>query len=167
MYGQNFYLGENQRSYDMTRSLGASITHLAVALYLVADGILGLTEKTLWQRLSLAVRAPNATGNEIVDTLTRIFGSGDLTKTLIVLFSVLAIAGGLFLLLELFRIKIPAVAIILLVFLAAWLVFLVLSDVVYTLKNTRNFAFLPWLRAFATHVVVLGTLVSASHKFGD
>jgi hypothetical protein len=150
----------------MKRSLGVYITHIAVALYLLADGILGLMEKTLWQRLRLATGARSATGNEIVDVLTRLLGTGDLTKTLIVLFSVLAVAGGVFLLLELFGIKIPAVEIILLVFLIVWLVFIALSDVVYPFRDTRNFVFLPWLRALASHLVVLGALISASHKFG-
>jgi hypothetical protein len=151
----------------MRRSLGVYSIHAAVALYLLADGLQGLTEKTLWQRIGLAVGVPRATGNEIVDTLTRIFGAGDLTRTLIVLFSVLAVAGGLFLLMELFGIKIPAAAIIILVFLVVWLVFIVLSDVVYAFKTSRNFVFLPWLKTFASHMAVLGALVSASHKFGD
>jgi hypothetical protein len=150
----------------MNKSLGVYITHIAVALYLLANGILGLMEKTLWQRIRLAGGARNATGNEITDILTRIFGAGDLTKTLIVLFSVLAVAGGVFLLLELFGIKIPAVEIILLVFMVVWLAFIALSDVVYTFRDTRNFAFLPWLKTLASHLVVLGALVSASHKFG-
>jgi hypothetical protein len=151
----------------MRRSLGVYVIHIAVALYLLADGILGLMEKTLWQKLRLAVGSRNATGNEIVDALSQVFGTGDLTKTLIVLFSVLAIVGGVFLLLELFGIKIPVADIIILVFLIVWLVFIILSDVVYAFKDTRNFVFLPWLRMFASHLVVLGALVSASHKFGD
>jgi hypothetical protein len=151
----------------MKKSFGAGITHIAVALYLLADGILGLTEKTLWQRLRLAAGSRNATGNEIVDTLTQVFGTGDFTKTLVVLFSILAIAGGIFLLLELFGIKFPAVDIIILVFLVVWLIFIALSDLVYAFKDTRNFVFLPWLRVLAAHLVVLGALISASHKFGD
>jgi hypothetical protein len=151
----------------MRRSFGTYITHVAVALYLLADGALGLTEKTLWQRIKLAAGTRNATGNEIVDTLIQVFGTGDFTKTLVVLFSVLAVIGGVFLLLELFGIKIPVVDIIILVFLVVWLVFIALSDVVYAFKDTRNFAFLPWLRVLAAHLVVLGALISASRKFGD
>jgi hypothetical protein len=151
----------------MRRNLGAYVTHVAVALYLLADGILGLTEKTLWQRIRLAAGSRNATGNEIVDTLTQVFGTGDLTKTLVVLFSVLAVVGAVFLLLGLFGVRIPVVDIIILVFLAVWLVFIVLSDVVYAFKDTRNFDFLPWLRVFAAHLVVLGALIDASRRFGD
>jgi hypothetical protein len=151
----------------MKRSLGIFVIHTAVALYLLVDGILGLTEKSLWQKLRLSVGSRNATGNEIVDTLSRVFGAGDLAKTLIVLFSVLAIAGGVFLLIELFGIRIPAVDIIILVFLITWLLFIVLSDVVYAFRDTRNFDFLSWLRTLASHLAVLGALISASHKFGD
>jgi hypothetical protein len=151
----------------MKRSLGVYVTHVAVALYLLADGFRGLAEKTLWQKIKLAVGSRNAAGNEIVDALTQVFGTGDFTKTLIVLFSILAVAGGIFLLLELLGIKIPAVDIIILVFLIVWLVFIVLSDVVYAFRDTRNFVFLSWLRVFASHLVVLGALISASHKFGD
>ncbi|MDR1443286.1 MAG: hypothetical protein LBI94_00220 [Treponema sp.] len=151
----------------MKRSFGAYITHVAVALYLLACGILGLTEQTLWQRLRLAVGSRNATGNEIVDTLTQVFGTGDLTKTLVVLFSILAVAGAAFLFLELFGLRIPAVDIIILVFLAVWMAFMVLSDGVYAFRNTRNFDFLPWLKTLATHLVVLGALISASRRFGD
>jgi hypothetical protein len=148
----------------MKRSLGAYIIHAAVALYLLADGILGLAEQSLWQRARLALS--RTTGNEIVDTLVRLFGNGDLTRTLIILFSVLAIAGGLFLLLELFGIRIRAVNVIILIFLVVWLVFIVLSDVVPAFRATRDFVFLPWLRVFASHLAVLGALISASHKFG-
>jgi hypothetical protein len=149
----------------MKRSLGAYIIHTAVALYLLADGILGLAEQSLWQRARLALG--RTSGNEIVDTLVRVFGNGDLTRTLIILFALLAVAGGLFLLLELFGIKIRAVNVIILIFLVVWLVFIALSDLVYVLRDTRNFVFLPWLRVFASHLVVLGALISASHKFGD
>ncbi|MDR3249116.1 MAG: hypothetical protein LBT39_10075 [Treponema sp.] len=152
----------------MNRNLGAYVTHIAVALYLLVDGILGLTEKTVWQRIRLATGTRNATGNEIVDTLAQVFGNSDLTKTLIVVFSVLAIAGGAFLLLELFQIKIPVADVIILVFLIVWLVFIILSDVVYPFRSdNRNFAFLPWLRILASHLVVLGALITASHRFGS
>jgi hypothetical protein len=151
----------------MKRGLGVGLSHLAVALYLLAEGILGLTEKTLWQRLGLAPGSSGATGNEIMDTLTQVLGTGDLTKTLVVLFSILAIVGGVFLLLELFGIRFPVVDIIILVFLAVWVAFIALSDVVYAFRDTRNFAVLPWLKTLAAHLVVLGALISASHKFGD
>jgi hypothetical protein len=155
------------KEYVMKRSLGVFVTHTAVALYLLVDGILGLMEKSLWQRLRLSAGSRNATGNEIVDTLSRVFGTGDFAKTLIVLFSALAVAGGAFLLIELFGIRIPAVDIIILIFLITWLLFIVLSDVVYAFKDTRGFEFLPWLSTLASHLVVLGALISASHKFGD
>jgi hypothetical protein len=147
----------------MNRSPGAYITRIAVALYLLADGILGLTERTLWQE---AAGARNAPGNEIVAILTQVFGAGDLTRTLIVLFSALAVICGVSLLLELFSPRIPAAEIIILIFLVAWLAFIVLSDVVYAFRDTRNFMFLPWLRVLASHLVALGALVSASRKFG-
>ncbi|MDR0400086.1 MAG: hypothetical protein LBH51_04010 [Treponema sp.] len=148
----------------MRRSLGVYIIHAAAALYLLADGILGLGEQGLWQRIRLA--AGRATGNEIVDTLVRIFGTGDLSRTLIILFSVLAVAGGLFLLLELFGFRIRVVHVVILLFMAVWLAFIVLSDVIYAFRDTRNFAFLPWLRIFASHAAVLGALINASRKFG-
>jgi hypothetical protein len=148
----------------MKKSLGACVTHIAVALYLLAGGILGLMERTLWQKFRLTVGARNATGNEIVDTFSQVFGMGDPTKILIVLFSVFAIAAGVFLLLEIFGIKISAADLIILAFLIVWLAFIVLSDGVYALKG--HFTFLPWLRLFASHLVVLGVLISASRKFG-
>jgi hypothetical protein len=149
----------------MKRSLGVYIIHAAVALYLLADGILGLAEQSLWQRARMALG--RTSGNEIVDTLVRLFGNGDLTRTLIILFSLLAIAGGLFLLFELFGIRVRAVNVIILIFLVVWLAFIVLSDLVYVVRDTRNFVFLPWLRVFASHLAVLGALISASRKFGD
>jgi hypothetical protein len=148
----------------MKRSLGVYILHTAAALYLLADGILGLIDQNLWQRFRLA--AGRTTGNEIVDTLIRIFGTGDLTRTLIILFSALAAVGGLFLLLELLGIRIRVVDVIILVFLAVWIVFIVLSDVVDAFRDTRNFVFFPWLKVFASHLAVLGALISASRKFG-
>jgi hypothetical protein len=146
------------------RSLSVYVIHAAAALYLLADGILGLTEQSLWQRFRLA--AGRASGNEIVDTLIGLFGTGNLAKTLIIVFSALAVAGGLFLLLELLGIRIRVVNAVILVFLVVWMVFIVLFDGVYAFRDTRNFAFFPWLRVFASHLAVLGALISASRKFG-
>jgi hypothetical protein len=148
----------------MKRNFGIYIIHTAAALYLLADGILGLAEQSLWQRARLALG--RTSGGGLADTLVRLFGNGDLTRTLVILFSVLAAAGGLFLLLELFDFRIRAVNVIILIFLAVWLAFIVLSDIVYVFKDARNFAFLPWLRVFASHLAVLGVLISASRRFG-
>jgi hypothetical protein len=130
----------------------------------LADGILGLTRQGLWQRFGSV--GGGASGNEIVDTLIRLFGTGNLARTLIIVFSALAAAGGLFLLLELWGLRIRVVNVIILVFLAVWTVFIVLFDGVQAFRDPRNFAFFPWLRVFASHLAVLGALIGASRIFG-
>ncbi|MDR3192887.1 MAG: hypothetical protein LBT87_07470 [Treponema sp.] len=143
----------------MKRGLGVYLTHIAVAVYLLTDGILGFVTRNgrIFGRLTYH--------SEIEDVLLKLLGRGDFTNILIVIFSVLAIIAGLFLLLELFQIRIPLTDTILLAFLIVWLLFIILIDIAAPLKDKPEL--LGWLKTLAAHIMVLGALVTATHRLGD
>jgi hypothetical protein len=143
----------------MKRGLGVYLTHSAVAAYLLADGILGFATRNgrVFSRLKYH--------SEIEDVLLKLLGRSDFTNVLIIISSALAIIGGLFLLLELFQIRAPFTDTILLLFLIIWLAFIVLTDIAGPLRDKPEF--LGWLKLFAAHLMVLGALVTATHRFGD
>jgi hypothetical protein len=143
----------------MRRGLGVHLTHIAVAVYLLADGILGFVTRNgrIFGRLTYH--------SEIENILLKLLGRSDFTGMLIVVFSALALIGGLFLLLELFQIRIPFTGAILLLFLIVWLVFIILTDIVDPLKDKPEP--LGWLKTFASHIMVFGAMAAATHRFGD
>jgi uncharacterized membrane protein len=143
----------------MKRSLGVYLTHIAVAGYLMADGILGFATRNgrMFSRLKYH--------SEIEDILLKLLGRGDFTNILILVSSAMAIIGGLFLLLELFQIRAPFTDTILLAFLVVWLAFIVLTDIAVPLKDKPEP--LGWLKLFTAHIMVLGALITATHRFGD
>jgi hypothetical protein len=143
----------------MKRGLGVHLTHIAVAVYLLADGILGFATRNgrMFSRFKYH--------SEIEDILLKLLGKGEFTNILIIIFSALAVIAGLFLLLELFQIRAPFTDTILLLFLIVWLAFIILTDIVAPLKDKPEL--LNWLKVFAAHIMVLGALVTATHRFGD
>jgi hypothetical protein len=143
----------------MKRGLGVHLTHIAAAVYLLADGILGFATRNgrMFSRLKYH--------SEIEDVLLKLLDRGDFANVLITIFSALAIIAGLFLLLELFQIRVPFTDAIPLLFLIVWLAFVILTDVVIPLKDRPEL--LGWFKVFAAHLMVLGALVTATHRFGD
>jgi hypothetical protein len=130
--------------------IGYFLLNIAAALYLFVNGILGITKDR------------NAEFSKMVST---IFGRGDFSNILITVLSVCGIAAGIFLLLYLFRIRVPITDIILLVFIILWLIFIVIVDIINPLKGSK-FSLLPYLQVLATHLMVLGALFLSTKRFG-
>ena len=128
--------------------IGFMLLNIAAALYLFANGILGITKDR---------------GGEFGIMVREIFGRGDFSNVLIIVLSVCGIAAGIFLLLALFRIDVPITDLILLVFIVLWLIFIAIVDIIHPLNSKPNF--MDYLRGLATHLMVLGTLISASKRF--
>ncbi|GHV90976.1 hypothetical protein AGMMS50268_14790 [Spirochaetia bacterium] len=142
----------------MNRSIGVYCTHIAVALYLFAEGILGISGKKLG---GLVGR------NDLESVLLQILKRGDLSNALVIVLSVAAIVAGIFLILELFQVQVPITDIILLVFLIIWALFILLKDIIGPIQSNKDFSFIPWAKATGVHLMILGALISASHKFGN
>ena len=136
----------------MNRSIGLVLLNFAVAIYLLATGILGLTGRKFF---------PNG---EIRRAVTALF-SGNLAEMLILILAILAIAAGAFILLKFFGISIPVTELLLIILAIVWLVFIIMIDIVYPL-NGRGTNFLDWLRGLGSHIMVLGGILLATERFG-
>jgi len=137
----------------MNRSIGGVLMNAAVAAYLLATGILGLSGKSWFRE------------NEIRKAVTSIL-KGDFAEIIIVVLSVVAIAAAAFILLKLFNIELPITELVLIILAIAWVVFIVLMDIVQPLNSRRDTNFVDWLRVFGTHLMVLGGILLATERFG-
>ena len=137
----------------MNRSIGLIVLNFAVAIYLVATGILGLTGRRFFP------------DGEIRRAVTSLF-QGDIAELLIVIFSVLALAAGAFILLKFFGIHIPITELLLVILAIFWVVFIIMIDIVYPINNQRGFNFVDWLRTLGAHLMVLGGITLATERFG-
>jgi fatty acid desaturase len=137
----------------MNRSIGLILLNLAVALYLIATGILGLTGRRVFP------------DGEIRRGVTALF-RGDLAEVIIVVLSILAIAAGAFILLKFFGIGVPMTELILIILAISWVVFIVMIDIVHPLNNRGSTNFVDWLRIFGSHLMVLGGICLATERFG-
>jgi hypothetical protein len=129
--------------------IGYFLLNIAAALYLFVNGILGITKDR---------------SGEFSKMVGAIFGRGDFSNILIIVLSVCGIAAGIFLLLYLFRIRVPITDIILFVFIILWLIFIVIVDIINPLNSKPSL--LPYLQVLATHLMVLGALFLSTKRFG-
>ena len=130
--------------------IGVILLNASVALYLIANGILGFNDK--W-----------GDKGEFRTMSAAIF-SGDLIGVVTIILSIFAIAAGIFLLLALFKIDVPITDTILLVFIIVWLIFIVIIDIIHPLQNKVKF--LNYLVQLSAHLMVLGALITSTKRFG-
>ena len=135
----------------MNRSIGGIVLNFAVAIYLLATGILGLTGRKFFP------------DGEIRRAVTSLF-KGDFAEILIVVLAILAMAAGVFILLKFFGIEIPMTEMILIILAIVWVVFIFMIDIVYALDKKPNFV--EWLRSLGSHLMVLGGIAMATERFG-
>ena len=136
----------------MNKSIGLILLNFAVAIYLLATGILGLTGRKFFP------------DGEIRRAVTALF-KGDLAEILIVILAILAIAAGGFILLKFFGINIPVTELLLVVLAIVLVVFIIMVDVVRPL-NSKGTNFLDWLRSLGSHLMALGGILLATERFG-
>ena len=146
--GDHYYSKERK----MNRSIGHVVLNFAVAIYLLATGILGLTGRKFFP------------DGEIRRAVTSLF-RGDFAELLIVILAILAIAAGAFILMKFFGIVIPLTEMLLLVLAIVWVVFIIMIDVVYPL-NGKGTNFVDWLRSLGSHLMALGGILLTTERFG-
>jgi len=135
--------------------IGAILLHASVALYLFANGILGITKGDSLR---------NFRGGEFGSMVETIFGKGDFSNVLTIVLAVIAIGAGVFLLLSFFRIEIPVTDLILLVFICLWVAFIVIVDIIDPLQN-KNIKFTTYLLQLSPHLMVLGAFAASTKRF--
>ena len=137
----------------MRKSIGAMIIQIAVALYLFVNGIWGLSNKT----------------SELRKVFSTIFGSGDFTTVVTVIFSVCALIAGVFLILELLNVSFEFTDIVILIFMIVWVIFIIFADIINPIRASNSFFgkgnWLSWLSGLSSHLMVLGALFSVSKRF--
>jgi len=135
--------------------LGYFILNIAVALYLFANGILGLNSGRFQNK------------GEFHTMVKAIFSNGNLVSALTIILSVCAIVAGVFLLLSVFKNDIALTEIILLVFIILWVIFIVIMDIINPLSSKGKTDFLVYLVQLSAHLMVLGALISSTRRFGN
>jgi hypothetical protein len=135
--------------------IGYFILNIAVAIYLFANGIMGFTTNTFGQR-----------GGEFVNMVNAIGIKGDLAGMLVIVLSVCAIAAGVFLLLQIFKVEVKITDLILFIFVILWAVFIVIVNIIHPLQNTNSFKILPYLSQLSAHLMVFGALVTSTKRLG-
>jgi fatty acid desaturase len=135
-----------------TISIGVILMNIAVAAYLFATGIIGIGEKRWFSG-----------GGEIRKAVGSLF-KGDLANVLVIIFAVLAIAAGVFILLKLFGVGIRMLDLILVILAIAWLVFIIMIDIIRPLFGDSKPGFVDWLRDFGAHLMVLSGMILAMDR---
>ena len=136
----------------MNKSIGLVLLNFAVAIYLLATGILGLSGKKFFAE------------GEIRKAVTAIF-KGDFAEILIVILAILAIAAGVFILIKFFGVDIPVTELLLVILAVVWVVFIIMIDVVAPLSS-KGTNFVDWLKTFGAHLMALGGILLATERFG-
>ena len=126
-------------------SLGRLLLQIAVGAMLTVAGIWAL----------------QGGGDEGIDAIKYLIGARDFERILCIVFGIIELIAGVFLILELFiGDKIGSVGKILtLIIIIVWIIAIVLIDFLGGNGLFKQRDFLKWLYNFAYHLIVLGALV--------
>ena len=129
---------------------GQLIWSISVALYLIANGILGLYRRGDFKTI-------------IYDF---IFNESSFGNMIVMLVSIIALLAGILVLFELFKVKFSFLDELLFIVSIIWAVYIVI-EIFYWVKNGK-FGSDLWgtVQALAVHLMVLGSLLIASKRFG-
>jgi fumarate reductase subunit D len=132
----------------MNRSFGSFLWQLSVALYLIANGVLGIDR-----------------GGDFAIIYRTVFGKGDGTTFLAIVTGIIALIAGIVLALELFQIRLSFLYLLIFIVFIVWAVYIVVKCIYWL--NSGDFSNDLWhvLQRLAVHLMVLGSLLTASRKF--
>ena len=133
----------------MNKNIGVLLLNISVALYLLATGIIGFSK---------------GSGGDIGAGVVAIFGTGSIASIFVIILSICAIAAGVFILLKFFGVSVAITELLLLVLAIAWVVFIVLRDIIAPLR-WGGFGW-AWLAGLGTHVMVLSAMLLSTKRFG-
>jgi len=131
----------------MKDGIGIFLWKISVALYLIANGVLGITTK----------------GGDFKTIFARMF-SGNI-DTFVLIASVIALIAGIALLLEMFDVKLSFLDALLLIVAIIWAVYIVIEIIGWITKGKSENLWYT-LQMLAVHLMVLASLLVASKKFG-
>jgi hypothetical protein len=132
----------------MKEGIGVFIWKISVALYLIANGVLGLGK-----------------GGDFRIIFGNIF-KGDALNLFVIAAGIIALIAGICILLEMFGIEIPFLNTLILIIAIIWAVFIVIEIISwFTGKRFGGNNFFHVLQLLAIHLIVLSSLLIASKKF--
>jgi hypothetical protein len=137
----------------MSRGIGNFLWQISVALYLIANGVLGINK-----------------GGDFAIIYRAIFDKGDFPTVLAVITAVIALVAGIALILELFEIQLSFLDLLIFIIAIVWVVYIIVEIIFWIsgkgvggLSFKRDF----WhtIQQLAVHLMVLASLLVASKKF--
>ncbi|MCL2265486.1 MAG: hypothetical protein FWC22_05525 [Treponema sp.] len=133
----------------MKDGIGIFLWKLSVALYLIANGVLGLSK---WS------------GGDFMTIFNRLGFKGDLLNILVLAASVVALVAGIAILLEMFNIKLSFLDTLIFIIAIIWAAYVIVNIITWVTGGFDNF----WyeLQRLAVHIMVLASLLIASKRLG-
>jgi hypothetical protein len=130
----------------MEGRLGSFLWKISVALYLIVNGVLGISQSR---------------SGDFYIIFNKVFGVGP-NHFLVILASVIAFVAGIAILLEMLNVQISFLDTLILIIAIIWAVY-VIVEIIYMVRYRSDF----WLslQRLAVHVMVLSSLLIASKKF--
>lgn len=131
------------------KSISSLILQIALGLLFLVSGIWSLQ---------------SGNGDEIAGAIRSIF-DGDIEKVLVVVFAIIEIITGVFLLLRIFVfLGTNLDKLFMLIIMICWIVCIVMTDFIGSngLLNNLNSNFLNFLNRFANHLLILGAIIKVS-----
>lgn len=128
------------------RTVGTLILQIALGLLFIVSGIWTLQ---------------NGKGDEIASAIRSIF-SKDIAQVICIVFGIIEIVAGVFLLLRLFVFLNTSLdTLLMIIIMICWIVAIVMIDFVGNdgLFNNLDNGFLGWLNRFARHLLILGAVI--------
>ncbi len=128
------------------RTVGTLILQIALGLLFIVSGIWTLQ---------------NGKGDEIAAAIRSIF-NGDVAKVICIVFGIIEIVAGVFLLLRLFVfLNTNLDTLLMIIIMICWIVAIIMIDFIGKdgLLNNLNEGFLGFLNRFARHLLILGAVI--------
>jgi hypothetical protein len=136
----------------MSRGIGSFLWQLSVALYLFANGVLGIQK-----------------GGDFKIIYETVFRTGDFTSFLVLVTGIIALIAGIALLFELFEVKLGFLDVLIFIIAIVWIVYIVI-ELYYWISGKGKYSFkkdfFHVLQMLAVHLMVLASLLVSSKKLG-
>jgi hypothetical protein len=134
----------------MSRGIGSFLWHLSVALYLFANGVLGIQK-----------------GGDFAIIYRTVFGRGEFTSFLVLVTGIIALIAGIALLFDLFDVKLSFLEVLIFIIAIVWIVYIVI-ELYYWINGKGEVSFkknfFHVLQMLAVHLMVLASLLVSSKK---
>jgi hypothetical protein len=142
------------KEFNMKDGVGIFCWKISVALYLIANGVLGLPQKTTWSNIW--------TSGDFRIIFGRMGFTGDTLSLFVTITSVVALVAGVAIILEMLNVKVSFLETLILIVAIVWAVYIIIEVISWVKDGFKNF----WhsLQMLAVHLMVFANLLIASKK---